>query len=183
MNCGTLPDAETVRARRTEAHSKLACLVLGWLTLAGLAFGQSKTSRIESPDISVIVNRNNPVNNLSIAELRKILLMEKKSWPDKSPIFVMAPAPGSAARGRVLSVILQMSEKDYKDYWVGRIYRGEVTGEPFEAASVQLINDATNSRPGAIAFLPAGSVRGENVKILRLENHLPGEPGYPLSAH
>jgi len=45
--------------------------------------------------------------------------------------------------------------------------------------SNDMANDLVNAVPGAIAFIDAHEVR-PGAKVLRVDGHLPGEPGYPL---
>jgi len=72
-----------------------------------------------------------------------------------------------------------MSEREYKEYWIAQIFRGEADAEPLTLPTAGLEEKAVSIFPGAIALLDAGEVK-PGMKVLKLNGHLPGEPGYPL---
>lgn len=137
-------------------------------------------ARAQSVDIAVIVNPANPVTNLSLADLRKILRGERHSWPGGIPVKLMASASGSHERLAMLKVA-GLSEGNYKQYWTAQVVRGEADGEPLILPSFGMILEAVRAFPGAIALVDARSVRpGMATKVSRIEGCLPGEAGYPL---
>jgi hypothetical protein len=73
-----------------------------------------------------------------------------------------------------------MNESQYKEHWLGKVFRGEVTSEPVVVASRRLATDGVAAMTNAIACIPASEVRAGAVKILKVDGHLPGESGYPL---
>ena len=69
----------------------LLVLVGGWLLLLHSAERTETPAGIKSSDdIAVVVNARNDVSELTLAELRKILLGEKRFWPNTSDV---DPAP------------------------------------------------------------------------------------------
>jgi hypothetical protein len=79
----------------------------------------------------------------------------------------------------VLQVIYQMSEAQFKQYWVAKIFRAEAASPPKIVYSNDMQYDLVSAIPGAIAFVDAKAVR-PGVRVLRVDGHLPGEKGYPL---
>lgn len=152
-------------------------LVLGLASL-GLA-GTSEVKETNGNRVAVIVNVENPVNQLSLADLQQILLGEKRSWNAKSSIVLMMRNQQSAERALVLQKVCRMTENEYRQYWTGKIFRGEATSEPVVLPSVGTALNFVSSVKGGISFVDSADVR-DNVKILRIDGRLPGEAGYPL---
>jgi CBS domain-containing protein len=140
----------------------------------------STASRAQGSDLAIVVNDKNPVSNLTLTELRRLFAGERRSWDGKKDILIMVPAPKTPERSTMLRVIYLMGEMQYREFWLGRMFRGEASAEPLVVASSQLMNDGVASIPHAVACLPALNVRGRGVKVLKIDGHLPGEIGYPL---
>jgi phosphate transport system substrate-binding protein len=130
-------------------------------------------------DIAVVVHPDTPVTDLSLAEVRKVLLGERQYWTSKLPVVLLIRAPVARERDVVLRVIYQMSEAQFKQYWVAKIFRAEVASPPKIVYSNDVQLELVSAIPGAIAFVDARNVR-PGLKVLRVDGHLPGEQGYPL---
>jgi hypothetical protein len=130
-------------------------------------------------DIAVVVNSDTPVSDLSLSEVRKVLLGERQYWNSKLPVTLLIRAPVARERDVVLQVIYQMSEAQFKQYWVAKIFRAEAASPPKIVYSNDMQYDLVTAIPGAIAFVDAKAVR-PGVRVLRVDGHLPGEKDYPL---
>jgi hypothetical protein len=130
-------------------------------------------------DIAVVVHPDTPVSDLSLSEVRKVLLGERQYWNSKLPVVLLIRAPVARERDVVLRVIYQMSEAQFKQYWVAKIFRAEIVSPPKIVYSNDLQYDLVTAMPGAIAFVDARNVR-PGLKVLRVDGHLPGERDYPL---
>jgi ABC-type phosphate transport system substrate-binding protein len=130
-------------------------------------------------DIAVVVNPDTPVTELSLAEVRKVFLGERQYWNAKLPVVLLIRAPVARERDVVLRLIYQMSEVQFKQYWIAKIFRAEVTSPPKIVYSNDMQFDLVSAIPGAIAFVDARNA-DPGLKMLRVDGHLPGEPGYPL---
>jgi phosphate transport system substrate-binding protein len=130
-------------------------------------------------DLAVIVHPNNPTKALSLADLRRIFRGERLNWPNNEPVQLVIRASGAREREVVLRVVFQMTETDYKQFWLGKIFRGEAANEPVAVFSNGFGNQAVASSIGMIFCEDAKDVRGA-VKVLKIDGRLPGEPGYPL---
>jgi hypothetical protein len=133
----------------------------------------------QSPDLAIIVNAKNPASNISLADLRKTFSGDRRGWDGKETLIIV-PAPDTPERATMLRVIYRMSEVQYKEYWLGKIFRGEATSEPVVVVSRRLATDGVAAMSHAIACIPLSEVRGGSVKILKIDGHSPGENGYPL---
>ncbi|HEY6347890.1 MAG TPA: substrate-binding domain-containing protein [Candidatus Angelobacter sp.] len=130
-------------------------------------------------DVAVVVNPDNPVDSLTSAELRKIFAGERRSWNSDLPIFLLVRAPQSREREILLTRVLKMTESEYKQYWVKKVYSGEVLREPLTLLSNGMQLEAVRAEKGGIALINFQDVR-QGVKVVKVDGHLPGAPGYPL---
>jgi ABC-type phosphate transport system substrate-binding protein len=130
-------------------------------------------------DIAVVVHPDTPVSDLSLAEVRKVLLGERQYWNAKTPVVLLIRAPVARERDVVLRVIYQMSEAQFKQYWVAKIFRAEVASPPKIVYSNDLQFDLVTAMPGAIAFVDARNLK-PGLKVLSVDGHRPGDRDYPL---
>jgi hypothetical protein len=139
----------------------------------------SSAQSVGGGDVAVVVNDDTPVTDLSLAEVRKVFLGERQYWNAKLPVVLLIRAPVARERDVVLRVIYQMTEAQFKQYWVAKIFRAEVTSPPKIVYSSDLQYDLVTAMPGAIAFVDSRNVR-PGVKVVRVDGMLPGDKNYPL---
>ena len=154
----------------------ILCLLI-WVSTAFERPSLAQTSR--GADIAVVVNSDTPVTDLSLSEVRKVLLGERQYWNSKLPVVLLIRAPVARERDVVLHVLYQMSEAQFKQYWVAKIFRAEAASPPKIVYSNDMQYELVTAIPGAIAFVDARAVR-PGVKVLRVDGHLPGDKEYPL---
>jgi ABC-type phosphate transport system substrate-binding protein len=130
-------------------------------------------------DLAIVAHPGTPVSQLSFTELRQVLKGERQYWTPDLPVVLFVRAPTSAERSAVLDVIYQMSEPQFKQYWIAKQFRAESATSPKNMRSNDLTQQFVASTPGAIGFMAANDVK-PGVKVLRIEGRLPGEPGYKL---
>ena len=161
-----------------RACSKLACgvlLLLGWICL-GCAVMAAQS---HDADVAIVVHPDTPVNNLTLAEVRKVFLGERQYWNANIPVVLLIRAPVARERNVVLKTIYQMSESQFKQYWIAKIFRAESATAPKVVYSNDMANELASAIPGAIALTDVREVR-PGTKVIRVDGRLPGEPGYPL---
>ena len=131
------------------------------------------------PDIAVVVHPDTPVSDLTLSDVRKVLLGERQYWSAKLPVVLLIRAPVARERDVVLRVIYQMSEAQFKQYWVAKIFRAEAAMPPKIVYSNDMQYELVSGIPGSIAFMDSRNVR-PGLKVLRVDGHLPGDKEYPL---
>lgn len=161
------------RLRRTRIG------LVGLALLVCIASAMPASSQTRSGDLAIVVHPDTPVSDLTFADLRKVFLGERQYWNASVPVVLLIRAPTSTERDAVLNVIYQMREPQFKQYWIAKIFRAEMTSPPKVVYSNESANQLVSSIPGTIAFMSAGDVK-PGVKVLRVDGHLPGEPGYRL---
>ena len=156
--------------------------ILFVLTLApvSLAGGTAPAPSTATNDLAIVVPASNPVNNLTLADLRRIYMGERKYWKSGSAVVVLMRARPSLERDVMLRVVFQMEEDQYAQYWVGKIMQAEATTPPADLFSPGMVGQGVENIAGAIGYMSAKDVRAGKVKVLRIGGLLPGEKGYPL---
>jgi ABC-type phosphate transport system substrate-binding protein len=151
-------------------------LVVASLSLFG---PQRLFAQTHDVDVAVVVQPDTPVSNLSLAEVRKIFLGDRQYWTANTPVVLLIRAPVARERNVVLRIIYQMSESQFKQYWIAKIFRAESVSAPKVVYSNDMASDLVAALPGAIAFIDFRDVR-PGTKVVRVDGRLPGEAGYPL---
>jgi ABC-type phosphate transport system substrate-binding protein len=147
-------------------------LILLWLWVAALVPSAAA-------DIAVVVNPGVPVNDLSFAEMRKVLLGDRQFWSPNLKVTLLIRAPVARERDTVLKTVYQMTEAQFRQYWIGKVFRAEAAGGPKIIYSNEEATQLAASLPGSIAFVDAGQVP-KGLKTLKIDGKLPGEAGYRL---
>jgi len=148
----------------------LSCLCLALLPLA---------AQRHDVDIAVVVHPDAPVSNLSLSDVRKVFLGDRQYWSTNIPVVLLIRAPVARERDVVLKIIYQMSESQFKQYWIAKIFRAEAATAPKVVYSNDMANQLVTAIPGAIAFIDSKDVKPGS-KVVRVDGRLPGEAGYPL---
>jgi ABC-type phosphate transport system substrate-binding protein len=128
--------------------------------------------------MAVVVNAKNPVNNVTVTELRNLFGGYKHSWPGGIAVKIFVRASSTQERTALLK-LLGMSEGEYKQYWISQVFRGEAQSEPLALPSNGMQKEAVAAFPGGIALMDAQDVK-PGMKVVRVNGRLPGETGYPL---
>lgn len=131
-------------------------------------------------DIAVLINPKNPASNISLVDLRKMFSGEKRMWPGGLPVRLIVRQHSCHERLTMLH-LLGMSESEYKQFWTAQVFRGDADAEPVAVPSFGMVKESVEALPGAIGFVEAQSIKpGMYLKVIKVDGHLPGEPGYPL---
>jgi hypothetical protein len=126
--------------------------------------------------LAVIVNKSNPVTNLSSEELREILLGKREFWKGSQKIVVLLPNGGTPEREVALRMV-DMNDSSYKQYWLERTGAGESAPAAMPSSGIAL--SLVAETPAAIAVVPLADVR-DSVKVVKVDGHAPSESGYPI---
>lgn len=130
-------------------------------------------------DLAIIVNSSVDVDNLSLAEVRQIFLGDKQFWTDDLRVTLLVRAPVAHERDVVLKSIYRMTEAQFRQYWISKVFRAETPTGPKIVYSSDMAADLVEQIPGSITFIDVSQVP-EGAKVLRIDGKLPGEKGYPL---
>jgi hypothetical protein len=128
--------------------------------------------------VAIVVHPQTGPSGLSFDELRKIFRGDQQFWPDGSRITLLVRAPVAVERAIVLDRIYDMSEDEFRQYWIGKMFRADVAAGPKIVYSSEMARELVTVIPGAITFLPLDAAVG--VKVLRINGMLPSDTRYPL---
>jgi phosphate transport system substrate-binding protein len=149
--------------------------IVALLAVVSLAAPAAQTP----PDVAVIVNPSVPVDALTMAELRRILLGDREFWSAGARVTLLIRAPIARERDVVVRDICQMTEAQFRQHWIGKVFRADTPSAPKIVYSSEMAIDQVSRTPGAMSFV-AGPVTSKTVKVLRIDGRLPGQQGYRL---
>jgi ABC-type phosphate transport system substrate-binding protein len=130
-------------------------------------------------DIAIVVRPDVPVDNLTFAELRRLFLGDRQFWTSSLRVTLLVRAPGAREREVVLKTIYQMSEAQFRQYWIAKVFRAEAASGPRIVYSNEMAAELVSGMPGAVAFVDADLVP-KGLNVLKINGLLPGAKGYPL---
>lgn len=135
--------------------------------------------RGQNTDIAVIAHPQVPVDNVSLTELRRMLLGDREFWTAGQRITLLIRAPVARERDAAVQTVCQMTEAQFRQHWIGKVFRAETPSGPKIVYSADMAIDQVAHTPGAITFVAAAAVpRG--AKVLKIDGLSPGQPGYKL---
>jgi ABC-type phosphate transport system substrate-binding protein len=161
---------------RNSTKSYLRSLILA---AAACALGLAGGPPVAEGDIAIVVRPDVPVDNLTFAELRRLMLGDRQFWTSNLKVTLLVRAPGAREREVVLKTIYQMSEAQFRQYWIAKVFRAEAASGPRIVYSNETAAELTSAIPGAVAFVEAAQVP-KGLKILKINGALPGDKTYPL---
>lgn len=162
------------------ARSPIAAVVAAAVLAAAAAPGASPAVRSDESHLAIIVNRANPLDDLSLSELRKIFRAGRSRWDNGRRITLVMQEKGQAERGAALRLIYGMTESEFNRYFLQVVFTGEVPAPPRTLSTPAGVRRFVFNVPGAIGYVRAEDA-DETVKALRVDGHAPGETGYRLT--
>jgi len=149
------------------------------ILLTGLAAAASPLWAADENAIAVVVRQDVPVDNLTFAELRRLMLGDRQYWSSNLRVTLLMRAPGARERDVALKTIYHMSEAQFRQYWIAKVFRAEAASGPRVVYSNDMAQELAAQIPGAVALVAAGAVP-TGLKVLKINGMLPRDPGYPL---
>jgi ABC-type phosphate transport system substrate-binding protein len=135
---------------------------------------------LQRGDLAIIVHKSNPVQNLSMGELREYFLAERSHWSTQQKIRVAMREPGSPEREAVLRLICGMKrDQDFTTYFLRAKFSEQIVEEPRSLDSTPNMIRFVANVSGAIGYVRADEV-DPSVRVIRVDNLLPGDPDYKL---
>lgn len=139
----------------------------------------AENSGADTEPLAVVVNRSNPIDELSSSELKRIFLGARTYWPNGRRITIVMREPGEPERNLVLHDICGMTEEQFKNHFLHGLYTGEILVSPKILVSPVGMRKFVFNVPGAIGYLRAGDI-DNSVKVVRIDELLPADKGYKL---
>jgi phosphate transport system substrate-binding protein len=136
---------------------------------------------VAADDLAVVVNKTNSVDNLTKAQLRKILLGEQATWPSGKKVTVILRGVGQAERTGVLRSICAMSEEEFTQHLMRAAFNGDSATPPKTAASGEAARTLVGTLPGGIGFLRMADVN-DTVRAVSVDGVAAGQDGYKVKS-
>jgi ABC-type phosphate transport system substrate-binding protein len=162
-----------------KKHSSFTGLLTG---LAILAFFLGTVPSAWAADaIVVIVNIANPVDNLSLGELKKLFLGDKARWDTGKAVAPVMLGPGAPERAAFLKIVCGMSDADMAKYFMQAAFTGKANTPPKDVSSARDVKSVVAGSPGAIGFVKAGDfTAGGGIKALKVDGVDASDGGYKI---
>ena len=155
-------------------------LILILTLLVGSSFAVAETGAEGPPrSMVVVVNAQVTEEDISEGDLRKILIGETRFWQDGTSITLLIQAPVSWERDVLLGKIMEMTEAQYRQFWISKVFRTEVASGPKVVLSNSMAATLIGKIPGCVAFFDSDEVP-DGAKTLRINGLTPDDENYPL---
>ncbi|MFT4635923.1 MAG: ABC-type phosphate transport system substrate-binding protein [Arenicella sp.] len=160
-------------------HFKVLLVFLLLFTV-GKSFAQGKdTNAGKKRSLVIIVNPSVPQDTISTEDLRLILLGDIRFWDSGGRVTLLIQAPVSWERDTVLGKVMEMSEPQYRQFWISKVFRTEAASGPKVVLSNEMAGILVSRIPGAIAFVDDAEIPPD-AKVLKVDGFFPGDEAYPL---
>jgi len=157
-----------------RSASRLLLVIVFFLALFTLG-GEVRAAE----DIALVAHPAVPVDSLSFVEARKILLGNQQYWAPDLRVTLLIRAPVARERDIILKKFYQMSESQFRQHWISKIFRAEITSGPKVVFSSEMALELLVLIPGSITFVKADQIP-KGLKVIKIEGRMPGDPDYPL---
>jgi ABC-type phosphate transport system substrate-binding protein len=165
----------------------ITALLIAWPEVDGsrVVASQSATAVTQPESVAtteplvIVVNRSNPVDDISFAELRRIFLGNRSHWANGRRITLVMREPGEPERTTILRDVCGMTEDQLKNHFLHGLFTGEILVSPKILSSPMGVRKFIFNVPGAIGYLRIGEVDA-TVKVVRIDELLPEDKGYKL---
>jgi len=152
------------------------CLLLN-TSSGGAASGAAAS--VPEDNLAVIVNQSNPIEDLSLKELKAVFLGERSHWPNGRRITLVMMDPGVAERKAVLRDVCHMSETEFSRHFLQGLFTGEVFVSPKTLSTRVGGRKFVFNVPGAIGYVKASDL-DSTVKVIHVNGRGIDDPEYPL---
>lgn len=130
--------------------------------------------------LAVIVHPDNPVRDVTFAELRAYFLLDRQFWSDGSRT-VLYLRPATSDEMKVLhDKVYGKDANELRAYWRGRLFRGEIPAKPASAPTAAAAIERVRADRAAFTVVLANELPESGVKVLTIDGRKPGDAGYSL---
>ena len=129
--------------------------------------------------LAVIVNTGNPIDNLTMSDLRDLLLGRQATWSSGKRVTLVQVAGDTPERAAVLKACCRMSAGEYDRAMLQSVFTGQVSSGPKVVSSPLAVIKFVFNVPGSLGIVPAEAVP-DTVKAVRVEGRVAVDADYPL---
>jgi ABC-type phosphate transport system substrate-binding protein len=134
--------------------------------------------------IVVIVNAANPIDNLTVGELKKLFMSDRSKWDTGKSVAPVMVTAGAPERTAFLKIVCGMSDGDFSKYFLQAAFTGKSATPPKEVGGAASVKSFVAGSAGGIGFVKAGDFHGDGsdggVKAVKVDGAAAADPGYKL---
>lgn len=161
-------------AKRLASLMMRASLLAALATsVPGYSYGTGSRQRM-----AVVVSRSFSGDGISFGDLKRAYMGSAVIVGGKT-LTPVTYARNTPERDEFDETVLGMSANEVGLYWVDRKIRGQ-SGPPKAVPNAATLLRVVGKVDGAIGFVREPVGAGKDVKVLRVDGKLPGDPGYRL---
>jgi len=135
----------------------------------------------EGNSIVVLVNASNPINNLTVGELKQIFLSDRSKWDTGRAVAAVMVTAGAPERTAFLKIVCGMDNAAFDKYFLQASFTGKYATPPKEVSSAQGVQRIVANSPGAIGFVKTADFTGAaEVKAVKIDGLSASDPLYKL---
>jgi hypothetical protein len=131
-------------------------------------------------DVAIIVNPGHPQAEISMKELERIFRLDQQHWRSGEKVDLVLQVSASDKEAVVHDRIYHMGAEELRKFWLGKVFRGELTAAPRAFSSDASVKTFVAAHAQAVGYIDA-VLLDESVKVLTIDGKRPGEAGYPLA--
>lgn len=119
-----------------------------------------------SAEFVLIVNSENPQQQISESDVRDYYLKKKRNWPNGNAVRFIDRASNSRLRREFLDKVVEKTPEDMDLYWIGqKLYSGD--SSPLQEASEEMVIQFVSTFDGAIGYVSnTASIDSKKVKVI-----------------
>lgn len=140
------------------------------------------TRAVYGMDVAIIVNKDNPINELTFRELTAIFELQQQFWKGGSKVRVIMQKAGCPEKNVMLKHVYHRTDESLNKYWLIRMFKAEIADLPEIEASNEKVKQEVSKQVDAIGFIDASKV-DDTVKVLKIDGLLPGAETYRVNSN
>jgi len=156
-------------APRARGPAIIACALAAVASLSAHSVPIASPNPADSTPLVFVVNRKNPIQTLSVADVRQMLLGERSHWPNGDRVTVVMRQPKEPERDAVIRLVCKLDDRDYTRMMLRAVFTGELRSAPKLLDTPAGVIRFVYNVPGAIGYIKASEV-DDSVKIVPISN-------------
>ena len=121
----------------------------------------------QAADVYVVISAENK-QKLDMEDVKHIFGGDERKWQSGKNVVLAVPDLSSPEGEKMLDKIFSLSAKDYKKYWMQKVFKGDATSPP-ENKNGDSMKQFLKAYPDAIGILSADQIDASLRKVLKLD--------------
>jgi hypothetical protein len=165
--------------RLTRSGSVGLRAALTALVVALAAVSGGAASAAEPRPVVVVVHDSVKVRDLSLTQLRELVLGQRRFWDGGARVELIVEAAAGPGRRGFVETLARMTDLQFQQYWVGQIFSQRATRAPRAAPDRRLALALVSAIPGALTVVEDGPIP-PRTRVLTVDGLASGDARYPL---